>query len=214
MNSIMIAFPCTFLACTFVWAEEIGTGDTVVTTTNAPVKTEKPRKIYEDEEFRIVTVDYGTKESPQTPGFYIFGKKHQKWVSVEKVSLRESILGRSPTIEECRAAGKNEPSITWDFKSLAKQDYVDFPLKGGGFLFFPDKIERNEKKNQIIFRFNSSWEIVGVETVLIVPLGDLRKALKNGSVQQDGGADQTAAAVDSKPEGKEKPKPVSEVRPR
>ncbi|MCF7730656.1 MAG: hypothetical protein K9N23_03170 [Akkermansiaceae bacterium] len=152
---------------------------TVIATANAPAKTDEPRPIYEDNEFKIVAVSYGHAgdNPPQTPGFYVQGKKDQKWIRVEKVSLTDSVLGRSPTLAECREVGKNLPSVAWNFKSLAGQEYVDFPLKTSGSLLFPDKIERNDEKGRLILSFNSGWKIAGVETVLIVSLADLRKCL-------------------------------------
>jgi hypothetical protein len=38
-------------------------------------------------------------------------KKHQKWIRVEKVSLTDSVLGRSPTLAECREVAKNPPAV-------------------------------------------------------------------------------------------------------
>lgn len=163
------------LGCACALAAQIATNGTVVATTNAPAKTDRPRQLYEDQEFRVVAVNYGNQASPQTPGFYVLRKKMRNWVRIEKVSLTGAILGRSPTFEECRAAGTSPCSIGWDFSTLAQQDYVDFPLKCGGFLFFPDKIERNEENGLLILRFNSRWKMAPVETVLSLSLADLRR---------------------------------------
>ena len=154
---------------------------TVIATANAPAKTDEQEPLYEDKEFKIVAIDYGHAgdEPPQIPGFYVQGKKDQKWIRVEKVSLTDSVLGRSPTWAECREVDKNPPMVGWDFKSLACQDYVEFPLKASRCLFFPDKIERSDEKGRLILSFNSGWKIAGVETVLILSLADLRKCLES-----------------------------------
>ena len=155
---------------------------TVIASANLPAKTDVQRPLYEDLEFKIVAVDNGHAgdDATQTPGVYVQSKKHQKWIRVEKVSLTDSVLGRSPTLEECREVGKNLPSVAWDFKSLADQDYVEFPLKTSGSLLYPDKIERSDENDRLILSFNSGWKIAGVETVLIVSLADLRKCLDEG----------------------------------
>jgi hypothetical protein len=178
MKSIFIAATIAFLNCGYTLAEAPATNGTLIVTTNAPAKSDKPRQLYEDHAIRILAVDYGHHTAPQTPGFYVQGRKNHNWIRVEKVSLRDSVLGRSPTFEECRAAGTSPCSIGWDFSSLAKQDFVDFPLKSGGFLFFPDRIERDEEKGQLVLRFNSGWKIAGVETVLRVALNDLESVLQ------------------------------------
>ena len=140
---------------------------TVIATANLPAKTDEQRPLYEDQEFKIVVVGYGHAgdDPPQTPGFYVQGKKDQKWIRVEKVSLTEAVLGRSPTLAECREVGKNLPSVAWNYKSLADQDYIEFPLKTSGSLLFPDKIERSDEKGRLILSFNSGWKIAGIFTL-------------------------------------------------
>ena len=76
--------------------------------------------------------------------------------------------------QEVKDAGTNPPSIGWDFRSLAEEDYVDFPLTSAGFLFFPDNVEHDEKQKQYVLRFNSGWGIKGVETVLRFPTDELK----------------------------------------
>ena len=155
---------------------------TVIATANLPAKTDEQRPLYEDKEFKIVVVGYGHAgdDPPRTPGVYVQSKKHQKWIRVEKVSLTDSVLGRSPTLVECREVGKNPPAVGWNFNPLADQDYIEFPLKTSGSLLWPDKIERSDEKGRLILSFNSGWKIAGVETVLIVSLADLRKCLDEG----------------------------------
>ena len=48
---------------------------------------------------------------------------------------------------------------------------MEIPLKSGGILFFPDKVENKEL--DYVLHFNSSWEIKGVETTLKLRLDQL-----------------------------------------
>lgn len=177
-------FAAFFLSILFLLspAAEGGSGakSTIIATPQAPAQTDKQQQLYDDQEFTITSVGYGTPECPQTPAVYLFGKKNQRWFRVEKVALKDAVLGRSPIFEQCRVVGKIPPPISWDFRTYAKQEYVDLPLSSDGFLFFP-KIERNDAKGQMIFRFNSDWKvdakIEGVETVLIVSLEDLKNII-------------------------------------
>lgn len=179
-TTILIVVGCTVLVGCRVSPTQIAGSPTVIATIVGPAAGDRLRTLYQDDEMRIVAVDYGPRGSPQTPGFYVFGKHAAKWIRIEKVALKNAVLGCSPTVEECRAAGKNPPSIGWDFRPLAGREYVDFPLTFGGFLFFPDKIEKDEASRRLILRFNSAWQMPLVETVLSVALDDLRPLLAPG----------------------------------
>ncbi len=67
-------------------------------------------------------------------------------------------------------AGTTLPSIGWDFRGLAEHTNVDVPLISAGVLFFPDEVELDEKEREYVLRFNSAWDIKGVETVLRIPI--------------------------------------------
>lgn len=179
-ETILIAAACAWLAGCRATPTEIASDPTVIATVNAPAVGDKPRTLYEDDEMRIVAVDYGPRGSHQSPGFYVFGKPGQNWIRIEKVSLKDAVLGRSPTLEECRAAGKNPPSIEWDFRPLARHAYVGFPLTSSGVLFFPDKVEKDDEKGRMVLRFSSRWRMAHVETVLFMRLDDLRRLLAAG----------------------------------
>ncbi len=177
MKSILIMTVCACLAGCAASPARVEINSTVIARTDGPATTDKLRTLYEDDEVRIAAVDYGHHTSPQTPGFYVLGKSSQKWIRIEKVSLKHAILGRSPTFEECRAAGVQPPSVGWDFRSLAEHDYVELPLRSSGSLLFPDKIEKDEGDDRLVLRFNSAWQMAPVETVLVIALGDLRGLL-------------------------------------
>lgn len=142
----------------------------------APKATDKQWIIYEDADFKMVRVNYGTAGAQSKPGFYIFRKTKADWVRLEKVSTKSATFGRSPTLEEVKKAKKSPPSIGWDFRHLSKLPIVAFPLTYGGFLFFPDKVKKDEIKQDYTLHFNSSWEIPGVETIFRLSINDLQQS--------------------------------------
>lgn len=149
--------------------EEAGVPPSLICTSRAPDERDKQLRIYEDEAVTMVGVGYGDATWQSQPGFFVFRKADAEWLRVERVSTEGATFGRSPTFEEARDAEKMPPSIGWDFRSLANEDCVDFPLTFQGFLFFPDKVEFDGMKRQYVLRFNSKWGIEGVETVLRLP---------------------------------------------
>jgi len=175
MRAILMIVACARLAGCSVSPTEVKVGPTVIATTTGPTSTDKPRMLYDDDEMRIVEVDYGRSDSPQIPGLYIFAKRSQKWIRIDKVSLKHAVLGRNPTFEECRAAGTNPPSVGWDFRRLRGRAYVELPLKTTSALFFPDKIEKDEREGRLVLGFGSRWQMPHVETVLVIALGELRR---------------------------------------
>jgi hypothetical protein len=179
-ETILIAAACAWLVGCRATPTQVASEPSVIATVNALAANDKPRTLYEDDEMRIIAVDYGPRGSHQAPGFYVFGRRGQKWIRIEKVSLKDAVLGRSPTLEECRAAGKQPPSIGWDFRSLAGQAYVEFPLTQNGVLFFPDKVEKDREQGCLVLRFNSRWQMAHVETVLFIRLDDLKQLLAAG----------------------------------
>lgn len=141
----------------------------------APAKSDKQWPIYEDDIVKMVAVAYGDATHQSKPGFYVFRKKTTDWIRIDKVLTRGATFGRSPTFEEVKAAGKGPASIGWDFRNLAQQAEVDFPLKSAGFLFFPDRVERDKKQKEYVLHFNSGWEIKGVETILRLRIDQLKQ---------------------------------------
>jgi hypothetical protein len=159
------------LSCTA--HDETNSPATLAYTNMAPAEGDKQRPLYEDDIVKMVAVGYGDATHQSKPGFYVFRKKTTDWIKIDRVSTRGATFGRSPTVEEAKAAGKGPASIGWDFRSLAKQAKVDFPLESAGFLFFPDKVERDEKQKEYVLYFSSGWEIKGVETILRVRIDEL-----------------------------------------
>jgi hypothetical protein len=151
---------------------------TISTSARGPAPTDKPRTLFEDEEFRFVEVDYGHHEQPQTPGFYAFAKRNSAWVRIDKVSTKGGVFGRSPTDDELRRTGQRKPSVAWDFRRRKADDFVEIPLQGGSFIAFPDKIVFDAERKQYVLSFHSSWGIEAVATVLRFAQSDLRAAIE------------------------------------
>ncbi len=145
----------------------------LVCTHVAPEEGDKQWPIYEDDAVKMVKVGYGDATRQSRPGFFVLRKAISDWIRVDRVPTRGATFGRSPTFEEVKAVGKAPPSIGWDFRGLAKEDYVDFPLTFAGFLFFPDQVELDRVTGEYVLRFNSNWDIEGVETILRLPADEL-----------------------------------------
>jgi chondroitin AC lyase len=160
-------------AISFYARDAVCTTPSLIFTRVAPSDDDKQWPIYEDEGFRMVAVNYGDGTKQSTPGFFVFRKSTADWIRIDKVSTRGAIFGRNPTLEEVKSAGAIPPSIGWDFLDLAEDDYVDFPLTSAGFLFFPDEVELDDKKDEYVLHFNSGWDIEGVETVLRFSVDEL-----------------------------------------
>jgi hypothetical protein len=178
MKTILVVTACVCLAGCSAVPRERDIGPTVTGTRTGPAATDTPMTLYEDDEIRIAAVGYGDQDSPQILGFYVWGKRSLRWIRIDKVSLRDAILGRSPTFAECRAAGVNGPSVGWDYRRLKGRAYVEMPLKTTGSLNYPDRIEKNEKAGHLLLRFNSHWRthwhMAAAETVLVIAIDDLR----------------------------------------
>jgi len=157
--------------------DEAVSSPSLIYTNVAPDQSDEQWPIYEDNTVKMVAVGYGDATRQSDPGFFVFRKATADWIRIEKVSTRGATFGRSPTFQEVEDAATTPPSIGWDFRSLTEQVHADLPLTSAGFLFFPDKVELNEQKKEYVLRFNSAWEIKGVETVLRLPIDAMN--LKN-----------------------------------
>ena len=152
-------------------------------TSMPPAEGDKQLPIHEDDLVKMVAVGCGDATHQSNPGFYVFRKKTADWIRIDKVPTRGATFGRSPTMAEVKASGKTPASIGWDFRNLAEKPEVDFPLKSAGFLFFPDKVKRDDKQKEYVLYFNSGWEIKGVETILRLRIDELMKT----DLEQTGG---------------------------
>ena len=141
----------------------------------APAKGDKKWTVYEDSKVKMVSVSYGSATKHSNPGFFVYRKATENWIRIDKISTQGATFGRSPTLEEANKSGKGFPSINWNFQELENDAYIDFPLQSAGFLFFPDEVELDKMNKEYILRFNSDWEIEGVETVIRLPVDELLK---------------------------------------
>lgn len=180
LNAFMIM---AILLCAASYCARNETEPSLVFVNVAPAEGDKLWLIYEDDTVKMVAVGYGDATGQSAPGFYVFRKATADWIRIDKVSTQRSTFGRSPTFQEAKDAGKKPASIGWDFRNLAEKNQVNLPLTSAGFLFFPDKVERDEKQKEYVLRFNSGWEIEGVETVLRLRIDELTR----GDLQQEVG---------------------------
>jgi hypothetical protein len=127
------------------------------------------RTVYKDSNYVFVSRDYGPKGT-QVPGLFVFSKKMREWMEINKLSTKDSRLGRSPTLEEGHC------SVGWDYSGLRKADYATIPLMTSGSLNLPDKILYKTDTASYLLQFNSSWNIEAVLTQFIVKKDDLDKA--------------------------------------
>ena len=172
---LIVAF---VLAAGTLCADETNTTSSVVTSVRGPTESDGQRMVHEDKEFRFVAVDYGHKGT-QASGFYVFAKQTSRWLRIDKVSTAESVLGRSPTLEEAKQAGGGFPQVGWDFGMQYKdKPFAELPLRTSGSIVFPDKIQFDEQSQRYVLSFNSDWKIKGVETVLRCRRADLTAAFE------------------------------------
>ena len=147
----------------------------------APGEDEKTHALYDDDDYQFVFKGFGSGGKKQTPGLHVFSKKSKTWVRIDKVSTKGGTFGRSPTFDECKAAGKLYPSVGWNYSKLAEQDYAQLPLHTSGSILFPDKVTRDKEAGEISLHFSSNWEIKGVETILKFKESDLQKAFEDAA---------------------------------
>jgi hypothetical protein len=140
----------------------------------------------EREDYEFIPIDPLAESRPKCPGFYVYSAKHDKYLRIGKVTTKGGTFGRTPTSEECEAAGKPFPSVRWDFSRLAKQDYAELPLHLSAPIGFPDKIERDEDAGEFILHFGSKWGIEGVGTILKFKVSDLAKAFEDATSKASG----------------------------
>ncbi|MDA1138631.1 MAG: hypothetical protein O3B01_08615 [Planctomycetota bacterium] len=127
------------------------------------------KKIHEDTHYSFVYRHYGNqREGVHTPGLFVHSKETGTWMEVKKLSTKGAKLGRDPNID-----GKIICSVGWDYRPLAKKDYVEIPLMTSGSVNFPDTISYEEDRHSYFLLFNSNWEIEAVLSKFEVKKADL-----------------------------------------
>lgn len=152
----------------------------ILTSPCGPAPGDKPRILFEEEDFKFAAVDFGRHEQPQVPGFYAFAKKSSAWIRIDKVSTKGGVFGRSPTDDELRGTGQRPLAVGWNFRRLKDDDHVALPLQGGSFIAFPDQIAFDAEGKQYVLSFHSQWGIEAVRTVLKFGRADLLAAFEKG----------------------------------
>ena len=126
-------------------------------------------KVYEDDDYLFVYRHYGRAQ--YTPGFFVYGKRQNKWLEIKKLSTEHAKLGRSPNIDEVRL------SVSWNYSDLQNVEYADLPLRTSGSINFPDKINYDAETQAYFLNFNSSAEREEMLTRFWVLKAELAEAL-------------------------------------
>ena len=85
------------------------------TTAVAPLDSDELRTIFEDDTVEFAISGHGPRRRARAPRLFIRSKKHSVWLRIDQVSVRGAKFGRSPTLDELRAAGTSvPPPIGWD----------------------------------------------------------------------------------------------------
>jgi len=126
-------------------------------------------KVYEDDDYLFVYRHYGRAE--YTPGFFVYGKRQNKWLEIKKLSTEHAKLGRSPNIDEVRL------SVSWNYSDLRNVEYADLPLRTSGSINFPDKIKYDAEVPAYCLEFNSSAKREEMLTQFWVLRVELEEAL-------------------------------------
>lgn len=107
-------------------------------------------KVFEDANYIFVYRHYGNKN--HTPGFFVYGKKQNKWIEINKLSTENAKFGHSPPMNEVPL------SVSWNYEDLKKFDYANVNLQTTASINFPDKIEYDVASKAYCLKFNSSLD--------------------------------------------------------
>jgi hypothetical protein len=122
-------------------------------------------KLYEDEEFVFFYRHSGGKE--YAPGFFVYGKKLDRWIEIKKVSTENAKLGRLSSGDEVRL-------------SVGKKQYAELPLKSGGTGNIPSKIKYDAEIEVYMLEFDSWQKKEEYVTRFWLDRDDLVEAFKSG----------------------------------
>ena len=143
------------------------------------------RVVYYDGEFLFMARNYGSSRDsagPTEPGLFVHCKRHDAWFQLKRVSTAGAKFGRTRSDDPAERAVLERLSVGWDFSSLAQMPQVELPLKTGGSIALPDRIELDERHDAYVLRFNSQLKISVAETTLRVSRGELFVA--SGAVER------------------------------
>jgi len=112
------------------------------------------RKIYQDKAYEFAVRNYGNK-GQDTPGLFIHDKVQDRWLQITEVSTEHAQLGRSP--DRISPKEVSRLSVSWDFRPLAKKQYVSLPLKTSGSISFPDRISFDKRAKFYKLDFDTDY---------------------------------------------------------
>ncbi len=167
---LFVLFVICFLSQIAVIAQNRNFSRTTIITASCDEEPLWHEKIYEDDNYLFVYRDYGQAE--YTPNFFVYGKKHRKWIEIRKLSTEHAKLGRSSS-----STAKVNSSANWDYSSLKSVNYVNLPLRTSGSINFPDLITYDSNSKTYCFKFNSSAKVEEMLTQFWVLKKDLEQAL-------------------------------------
>jgi len=131
--------------------------------------------IYYDDSFLFGFRHYGDHRDfggNTEPGLFVHSKQHNRWIQILQISTLGGRFGKSNSDDPEVQKRMEFASVGWDYTRYANLPYMEQPPKSG-FLNFPDQIKYDSSKGRYELRYNSSWKIPSVETVLYVDRKDL-----------------------------------------
>ena len=163
-----------FLLCAvFIFLVACAQGQSIVTeSTEPPVW--PARTVYEDEEYKFVCryfVDWGNT----TPAFFV-QSKHGEWLRITKITTKDGVFGAWGRYDVVRPGFADIPSVTWDFRELAKVPFAEMPLRTSGSIALPERIELLDKPARYKLGFMIDCGITGGSTHLFIEKADLDEA--------------------------------------
>jgi hypothetical protein len=140
-----------------------------------PVAPSHYREVYEDEDFLFAFRDYGY--ASDSPGFFVYGKKQNRWMKIVELSTERATLGRSLNPGDVSVA----PQVSWNYAHLKNRAYVKLPLPTNGSLIFPNQIAYDASARLYTFGFNWCWDTEVAKTKFRVQKKDLEMAFRAAS---------------------------------
>jgi hypothetical protein len=132
--------------------------------------------IYYDDQFLLLSRHYGDvrdRGGATEPGLFAHSKATGRWLQIRAISTAGARLGSSSSNDPAARRRLRVASVTWDFRPLADQPYIEQPLRTSGSIAFPDSVVYDSSSGRYELHYFSSWGIASAETVLYVSREDL-----------------------------------------
>lgn len=131
------------------------------------------RMIYYDDSFLWMSRNFGDETFPTEPALFVHSKKHEAWRRIVQISTAGGKFGKSYSENPDENSRLRGSQVGWDFSPLADQPWADIPLRTGGSITFPDKVEFDAASGRYKLSFMSVLKIDPAVTVLWVRKKDL-----------------------------------------